>query len=160
MQRPTHYPTVDDVINFVQAKLHSRRGRMVSSGLVLVAAGAVAVAPSLMHSNSRPTRQAVVPQTSPISISLVPAEAPPTPTTLDVQPLVVDPLPGSRLGGLLPQPTTTSVAPRVVATPATAPPATAPPATAPPATAPPVTAPPATAAPPLTLPADGPITVP
>jgi hypothetical protein len=161
--RPARYPNVDDVINFVQAKFHTRRGRMATFGLLFVAAGAVAVAPSLMHANETPSRQSVVPQTSPIDIKYVPTQSPVTTTTIFAGadlPVGVDL--GSRLGGALPTPSTKppATAPPATAAPATAPPATAPPATAPPATAPPATAPPATS-PPLTLPPDGsPIVVP
>ena len=161
--RPARYPNVDDVINFVQAKFHTRRGRMATTGLVFVAVGAVAVAPSLMHANEAPSRQSVVPQTSPIDIKFVPPQLPPTTTTIDTSAtdLPVGVNLGSRLGGALPTPSTKPpvTAPPVTAPPVTAAPVTAPPVTAPPVTAPPVTAPPPTA-PPVTLPPDGPIVVP
>jgi hypothetical protein len=148
--------TIDDLINFVMVKAHSRRGRLVLTGATVVLAAGIVVGPLLTRSSS-----AAGPDTTPTT---VPVTDPPTTLglTTHVKPILpiidVGKTDGHRYGQ---KPTTTTVAPpRTTPTTAAPTPTTAAPAVQPTKPAPtPQTAPPPP--PPLTIPGnDTGVTVP
>ena len=161
MERPFwQYLTIDEIINFAQARLRSRRGRLVATVFVFMVAGAIAIVPLVLR--SKPAPAASAPDQSAVSVTW---NTTPHPAALRLRlpaerPIVV---PDKRIGPPLHRATTTTVAPTTV--PATTAPAPAPaptaPATAPPATAPATApAPPPTAAPTTGVPPDTGIVVP
>jgi hypothetical protein len=166
----TEILTIDDLINLVSSKAHTRRGRVVTGASALVLLGAIIVAPVLIRSN-----QSAGPSSTPtIPVVTVPKNT--NPRTAFVTPLVREDTKLNTIGRLGPKPeSSTPATPAPKATtppPTTAPPVTAPPPvqySAPPAPAPtypqvtyppppPVTTP--QTAPPLTTPPDGTIFTP
>ena len=138
--------TVDEVINLLQFKLHTRGGRrfLIAAGITL--AVVIAIIPIMRRSGAHPTDALSNRPTAPITLPVTTSTASLTPGSL-VLPLGG----GDRIG-----PPLTTVPPATTAPRVTAPPATAAPVTAPPATAAPVTAPPATPAPTTAPPATDP----
>jgi hypothetical protein len=150
----TEILTIDDLINLVSSKAHTRGGRIVTGASALVLLGAIIVAPIVIRSNQSGAGPSSTPT---IPVVTVP---PNTNRTAFVVPPVDTKVNGSsyRIGPNPNASPTTAAAPKVTAPPATTAPVTLPPVTAPAQTySPPPTFPPPTFAPPPTAP---PVTAP
>ena len=139
--------TIDEVINWVAAKSHTRKGRLALTALGLLGISLIIAVPILRNATSPPASAPAAPVVAPdVTVRPLPPVLFPTTT---IPPIVPTP----RIGPPLTDPTTVPVKPRTAATFPSTPQTQAPPPTFPPVTAPPVTAPPATS-PPVTAPPD------